>query len=159
MIPKVRLIVAGCLFAGWIGYLAYLVSITRNPVLLSRPQFLAAELYVLAELSGDADKYPDRSIRVLKVVWPKDEASQKLAGTDITVDYLQFCKQENGWLGIGEYILPLTRAPDGRYLLTEIPMSPGFHHDAKTHNYLRIYPATMEAGEQLDSLVADFHGR
>ena len=49
MAPRVRLVLSGSLFLAWIGYLAYLVAITRNPVILSRPQFLEANVYVLAE--------------------------------------------------------------------------------------------------------------
>ena len=45
-----RLAVSAILFAGWIGYLAFLAATTTEPTVLSRPQFLAADLYVVAEL-------------------------------------------------------------------------------------------------------------
>jgi hypothetical protein len=47
---RVRLAVCALLFLGWIGWLVYLSATTTRPVVLSRPQFLAADLYVLAEL-------------------------------------------------------------------------------------------------------------
>ncbi len=50
MTPRVRLVLASTFFLAWIGYLAYLVAITRNPVILSRPQFLVADAYVVAQL-------------------------------------------------------------------------------------------------------------
>ena len=148
MIPKVRLIVAGCLFAGWIGYLAYLVSITpaircscpgRNfwlPSFTCWPSFQVMPIsirtgrFAFSRSSGRRMRPAKNSPAPTSRSTICNSANRKTAGS-ASAD-----------------ILPLTRAPDGRYLLTEIPMSPGFHHDAKTHNYLRIYPATMEAGEQ-----------
>jgi hypothetical protein len=47
---RVRLAVCALLFLGWIGWLVYLSATTTRPVVLSRPQFLAADLYVIAEL-------------------------------------------------------------------------------------------------------------
>src|SRR5262245_56647666 len=47
---RVRLAVCALLFLGWIGWLVYLSATTTRPVVLSRPQFLAADLYVVAEL-------------------------------------------------------------------------------------------------------------
>ena len=39
----VRLAVAAALFAGWVGWLTYLAATASRPVVLSRPQVLAAE--------------------------------------------------------------------------------------------------------------------
>jgi hypothetical protein len=150
--------VAGCLFAGWIGYLAYLVSITRNPVTLSRPQFLVANLYVLAEL-GPAqkdDKNPSDKVLIRKVYW-SEKPSDGLVGTEFAVENLDRCEMRNGWIGTGLYIVPLTKTSDGKYKLTEIPISPGFHHDKTTFNYLRIYPDTEQAQEQVEYLIKKFH--
>ena len=155
MSPRMRLLVAACLFIGWIGYLAYLVAITRHPVILSRPQFLVADVYVLAELDGSQDS-PNRTIRVRKVYWPKEDAD--LEGKEITVDYLDKCGKDNGWIGTGNYIVPLTKKSADGYALTEIPLSPGFYPDIKTPNFLRIYPATEQAQEQLMRLIEEFHG-
>src|SRR5262245_4359892 len=46
-----RLTLAGGLFAVWIAYLAYLAATTTHHTVLSRPQFLVADLYVVADLS------------------------------------------------------------------------------------------------------------
>ena len=161
MIPKLRLILTSLLFISWIGYLAYLVSITRHPVILSRPQFLVADIYVLAELGGTKQS-PDGKIRVTEVLWPTDDAHKQLVGTEITVRNLEKCTEPNGWIGMGPYIVPLSnvRIPsDGneKYELTRIPISPGFHQDEKTLNYLRIYPATPQARDQLTTVIAEFH--
>jgi hypothetical protein len=47
---RVRLVVCALLFLGWISWLVYLSATTTRPVVLSRPQFLAADLYVIADL-------------------------------------------------------------------------------------------------------------
>jgi hypothetical protein len=160
MTQKLRLIVPACLFIGWIGYLAFLVSITRDPVILSRPQFLVADLYVIAELEPltlkEGPERPSGKITVKEVAWPKAEAS--LVSTDIMVRGLPNCEERNGWVGKGVYIVPVTKSGDD-YFLTEIPLSPGFHKNAETFNYLRIYPSTPQAREQLGELIAEFHGQ
>ena len=164
MTPQKRLLVAGCLFVCWIGYLVYLVSITRNPVILSRPQFLVADVYVLADLDVAqkeptlVKKTPNKKVHVREVRWAADEAARGLAGKDIPVEGLDKCEAHDGWTGAGGYILPLSKNADGvSYRLTEIPYSPGFHHDPKTLNYLRIYRATPQARTQLTSLIEEFH--
>jgi hypothetical protein len=149
-----RLAAAATLFIAWIGYLAYLVAITREPVILSRPQLLDANLYMVAKIDGTADK-PNDKVHVLAVPWSKADAG--LVGTEIIVVDLEKCTELNGWVGPGEYIVPITKTPAGNYRLAEIPLSPGFYHDSRTHNYLRIYHATPQAREQLTKLIADFH--
>jgi len=66
-----RLALSAVLFVAWIGYLAYLAATTTQPVVLSRPQFLSAELYVIAQISADAAdaEQPGSHIAVKKVVW------------------------------------------------------------------------------------------
>ena len=62
-VSRVRLTLAAILFAGWIGWLAYLVFQSRNPVILSRPQFLVADLWVIAEVSQKGHS-PDENVTV-----------------------------------------------------------------------------------------------
>jgi hypothetical protein len=52
---RVRLAITAALFFAWIGYLVYLAATTTRPIVLSRPQFLAANLYVIADLRDRAD--------------------------------------------------------------------------------------------------------
>ncbi len=58
---RVRLAVTASLFLAWIGYLVYLAATATRPVVLSRPQFLAADLYVIAELR-DGAAVPDPTV-------------------------------------------------------------------------------------------------
>jgi hypothetical protein len=172
MSVKLRLIVFSCLFVGWIVYLLVLVFITRHPGslfaapeltdFLSRPQFLVSDLYVLAELDGSGTS-PNPTVTVKKVYWPKDGAV--LENKEIVVEYLAKCESQNGWIGKGLYILPLTKAempgllgkpPTDQYELSRIPYSPGFRHDDRL-NFLRIYPATDQARAQLAELIGEYH--
>jgi hypothetical protein len=59
---KVRLIITAVLFLAWVGYLVFLAATTTRPVVLSRPQFLAADLYLVAELQ-DGSTVPDPRFR------------------------------------------------------------------------------------------------
>ena len=156
MTPRQRLYLAGFFFLAWIGYLAYLVSITREPVVLSRPQFLVADLYVLAELGAakEDEDVPISEVKIVEVAWPANFS--KLAGETILVKGLDLCTTSNGWVGPGTYILPLTKGPK-QYALTEIPPSPGFYVSDKLHNNLRIYHVTPEAQHQLRTLITEFH--
>lgn len=153
--PRLRLLAAGCLFVLWIGFLSFLVWDSRSMVVLSRPQFLAANLYVLAELSDSGNMTPGSTVTVRKVYWAKEQDAG-LVGKEIVVQGLGKCESRNGWIGTGLYILPLTASPDG-FRLTEIPISPGFHHHQETLNYLRIYPATEQAKDQVENLVKEWH--
>ena len=86
--PRVRLWLAACLFIGWLGYLAYLVVETRHQVVLSRPQFLEAGVYVVARLVGDDDKLGGK-IHVVEVASPKNTTN--LVGSDLAIEELQMC--------------------------------------------------------------------
>src|SRR2546425_12893870 len=102
---KLRLAVAAILFLGWIGYLAYLVLISRHPVILSRPQFLVSNLYVVATLTSDADK-PEKKVHIEEIIWAVTEKDRPTKGEEITVEDLDKTDAKQGWEGPGRYILP-----------------------------------------------------
>jgi hypothetical protein len=109
-----RLALTAVLFLGWIGFLAYLAATTTNPVVLERPQFLTADLVVLADVDGarylptfqqlleavagapattgllaaapPSGDGPGDVVTVRKVVWPRNRAD--LEGTKIFVKNL-----------------------------------------------------------------------
>ena len=68
--PRTRFFLALAAFLAWIGYLGYLVAITRDPIILSRPQFLPANVYVLAQLTGNEN--PDKTVSFIEVPWSAD---------------------------------------------------------------------------------------
>jgi len=149
-----RLAVAAILFAAWIGYLAFLAATTTEPIVLSRTQFLAAELYVEASVSADpanANK-PSDVVMIKQVVWSADAADAKR--TTVKVKGLGDVNEQRGWKGPGEYILALSRTKEGgdAVALTPVPRTPGFPGAGG-----RIYEATPTTRRQLELLAKQYH--
>ncbi|HEX5273325.1 MAG TPA: hypothetical protein VFW33_22670 [Gemmataceae bacterium] len=133
------LYLAAGLFAAWIAYLAFLALTTGHPTVLSRPQFLVADVWAVAEVE-DLGK----PIKVVEVAYAKGEAPEK--GSTIEVGNLSACKED--WKGPGRYIVPLTR--DGTaYRVPAVPRSPGYGPPVPQFH---IYPDTGETRAQLDHL-------
>lgn len=125
---KLRLAVAVCLFLGWISWLAYLVATTRNPVILSRPQFIVADLWIRCQLEGVGNT-PQPTLVVREVLWARDPKDQGLVEKQITVEDLDKVDRDFGWAGPGDYLLPLQKNKDGKkagFRLAALPPSPGF---------------------------------
>ena len=58
--PKARVGVAAALFVGWLSFLLYLVIVTRDPIIVSRPQILVSNLCILAKIEErDGRPAPD----------------------------------------------------------------------------------------------------
>jgi Ribosomal protein L7/L12 C-terminal domain len=127
---KIRLAVAAALFLGWIGWLGYLVAKKRIPEVevLRRPQFVVADLWVIGQLDGPANR-PDAKVVVRQVLWAKDKKDQGLAGKAVSLPDLGLVGMDLGWSGPGEYLLALQKNQDVKkpgYSLTPVPSSPGF---------------------------------
>ena len=125
---KLRLAVAVCLFVGWISWLAYLVATTRNPVILSRPQFIVADLWIRCQLEGVGNT-PQPTLVVREVLWARDPKDQGIVEKQITVEDLDNVGWDLGWAGPGDYLLPLQKSKDGKkigFRLAALPASPGF---------------------------------
>lgn len=123
--PRARVVVAACLFLGWLGYLAYLVAVTRDLIVVSRPQILVAEVGVVARIEESVDG-TKRTAKVIEVLWPKEESV--LAGATLELNDLIDLGRDEGWTGTGEYLLALSRLREGkttRYQLTPLPPMPG----------------------------------
>jgi hypothetical protein len=151
-----RLAVAVVLFFCWIGYLAYLAATTTQPTVLSRPQFLIADLYVVAVLAADpaTPQEPTNEVTVKKVIW--SAKGEDFKQPKMTVENLKTLAQLGGcgWEGPGEYILALSRTKDNRgvYQVTPLPRTPGFNGAAG-----RIYMATPSTLRQLEQLKEEYH--
>jgi hypothetical protein len=137
------LVVAAGLFVAWLGYLAYLAATTRKPIVLSRPQFLVADLIVVAEVDR-LDGQPT----VRQVVWPEGDKAPDVAGKPIPVKNLA---EASGWDKPGEYVLALMSEKDGGYRIAPTPPSPGYHGNHGSRP--RIYPLTPETRAQLLDIV------
>jgi hypothetical protein len=145
---RIRLILAAAVFAGWIGWLAYLAVTASRPTVMSRPQILLAAYDVLAEVRAVEDG-PAPEVTIREVYWPSADP-EKLQGRLIMVHDLPRTA-EDGWKGPGLYLLPLTRIEDQVYHVVAVPPSPGY----KQGQHL-IYAVTQqnkrEVEIQLESL-------
>ncbi len=153
----VRLAVAAALFLGWIGYLGYLAATTRNPVVLSRPQFLVSQQDVIATCKGGANFVID------EVLYPKDGAESE-KGKTVVVHNLKECQTyspQNGWRAIppseGERcLLPLqtAAAPEQPEAMDVVPIppSPGYPPSSAAAGPPRIYPDTPEVRRQYQTI-------
>jgi hypothetical protein len=135
-----RLLLVIVLFGGWLAYLGYLVY-TRphtpggQPLVLSRPQFLVSTLDVVARVE-DHDK-----VTVVEVLYPAHQAPVQ-KGDVISVEDFGRQPPPSGWLGSGEYLLPLLPLGSNQkhYRVAPIPSSPGYAQAEP-----RIYPGTKQA--------------
>jgi hypothetical protein len=161
---RLRLAVAAALFVGWLGWLVYLAATGTDDVVLSRPQFLVANVHVLAEVSGT--KEPETEVVVKKVFWAAGDKKPVKDGK-ILVENLKECLDQ-GWAGPGEYILPLMTTPkSGTYAVAPTPRTPGYPYGknaaANRPGPPRIYPYTPSRERQLkqieDSYDQEFGGR
>lgn len=146
----VRLLVAALLFAGWLGYLVYLVRAfprtpANSPFVLSRPQILVSELDVVGVVEG-----VDQPVKVVTVLYPDSEKG--LEGQEIKVTNLDRCKPlpregqkaedvQPDFRGPGRYLLPLRKVGGGPdYEVTPTPPSPGYPPAGLRLGPPRIYP-------------------
>ena len=149
-----RLALAAVLFASWIGYLAYLAATTTLPLVLSRPQFLSADLYAIADVSANpaAPDEPATAVTVKRVVWSANPEDRTMKA--IRVKDLNRVGPQQNWQGPGEYILALSRTKEdaGVFQLTGLPRTPGFFGEPG-----RIYTATPATLRQLEMLKEQYH--
>jgi hypothetical protein len=154
---KLRLVVAACLFLGWIGWLAYLVIISRDEIILSEPQFLLADLWVLADVR-EKDDAPAAEVTLSKVIWPAKPDPDPGLGP-LTISGLPEITADEGWEGPGRYVLPLTREKRGTslvYRVTFLPPRLAFasQQPVQGAGKPRIYFAGPEVVEQVNDLRA-----
>jgi hypothetical protein len=138
----VRFIVAVGLFLGWVGWLAYLAATTRHPVVLSRPQLLAADVVVIADIDD-----PTKEVTVTEV--PFFRIRPEKFEKPITVANLAQCEGAFAFARPGLYIVPLHRDELGRWWVQPVPV-PSKLHDDDDFPRLRIYPVTAETRAQLE---------
>jgi hypothetical protein len=145
-----RLVVMAVLFALWIGYLVYLWQATLffrpsdEPLILSRPQFLVADLVIVGEIEDTSSP----AVHVEQVLFPEKDAGVK-PGDTIDVTNLKKCHPPHAGenpppdlTGPGAYLLPLrmTKKRDA-YEVVPIPVSPTY---SDSEGPPRLYPATPQ---------------
>lgn len=143
--PKVRLVVSAILFFGWLGFLFWLV-VNSNAIVLSRPQFLVAQVYLVAEVR-DKNGQPDVIVHVTEVPWSADPKDAALANSDIPIIGLD-TDRLGGYRGPGVYLMPLQKTMARGYRLAPLPSVGGAGGE------LRIYPWTTGTERQLREIIA-----
>lgn len=117
--PRTRLIIAGTLFLGWMGWLSYAaLSKSRAPV-VSRAQAAATTHAVVAIVDAGPEGKPLDRVKVEQVLLGTEPA----IGAEIDVNDLH---EATGFAGPGTYLLPLQRVGPTRYALVGQQTSPGF---------------------------------
>jgi hypothetical protein len=155
---RVALAVTATVFILWIAYLAFLAYTAGHPIVLSRPQILASNLLVIAQLSGD--QHPETTATVLEIPWADNRAAQPQPKARVTVSnldqvYAADANHPKGcWRGPGEYLLPLTAAGKNTFRVTPIPPSPGYSQAEADR--LRIYPVTPSTREELQQILREY---
>jgi hypothetical protein len=155
---RVRLALALAVFLGWLGYLGYLVADrpAKRPgngaeegefVVLSRPQFLASDIDVIAKARKGSEV-----VTVTEVLFPGTDEARAFQGKEIRITNLAECHPPGDRKGAfpdlsadGDYLIPLQDpGPDrNEYSVAKIPLSPGFLLATP-----RIYPATKDVVAQ-----------
>jgi hypothetical protein len=154
--PLVRFVLACSLFAGWIGWLIWMVATTRHQVVLSRPQLLVSEIDVVAKVSA-----LDEPVIIEEVLHSSIKDSAVVPGASLPVINLAVCKRlpHEGedprtvpldWTGPGTYLLPLRTTNNAQsYAVAETPASPGYPPPrVSLVGSPRIYPVNDEVREQ-----------
>jgi len=147
------LILTGALFLAWIGYLAYQAfTLPRPNIVLSRPQFLVANLWVIAHVES-----ADEPVTVKECVYAAEGFDKPAEGENLKVANLADCKTlvrtskneietHDDFTGPGDYILPLSKR-EGAYVVTSIPHMPGLAHGGQ-----HIYPLTPTTRARLNEM-------
>jgi hypothetical protein len=143
--PRAAFLAAAALFLLWIAFLAYQALAGRDPLVLSRPQLLVADLVVTARVD-DLGEGPV-AVTVREVHYAA--AGAPAPDSVIEVEGLAACRKD--WAGPGLYILPLSAARGGRYRVTPTPRSPGYGAEQP-----RIYPATPGSEAQLRQVLRQY---
>ncbi len=151
---RLLLVVTTLAFAAWIGYLVYLTRTSERPsIVLSRPQFLTAEVIVIARLDSR-----DGTAQVKQV--ELDPGGKIKPGDTIRIKNLRESFRRRldqlkapEWDVPNDFILPLRDAEPGANAeewtaeVAPLPPSPGLPQGAM------IYPVTPSTMEQLQEIV------
>jgi hypothetical protein len=153
--PKARLVVSAGLFLAWIGFLAYLVARTRDPVILSRPQLVVSSVVLIADIKEQNGR-PVSAVAVTKVASALAPEDKNLAGSQLTIEGLADVGHAQGWREPGTYILPLTKrkmSAGYAYEVTSLPMSPGYRPEYVTVELMRVGPEKDKVSALVHSLI------
>jgi hypothetical protein len=145
--PKARLAVSACLFVGWLLFL-FSVWLRSNPVVLSKPQFLIAQLYAVVEVQDDNGK-ANPEVFVEEVLWAANTMDETLARKKIRLADLPTLTEQQGYKGAGLYLVPLLKSAESSFMIAPIPRGES--------RVPRIYWWTPVLRSQVDEFIAAKH--
>jgi len=150
---RLKLIIASVLLFGWLGYLAYLITFERDPVVVSRSQVMASTHFVLADVkvdpaTGEANPVVDvkEDLRPLGVALTK---------TSIRVRNIKEARQharKSAFQDPGPYLLTLTKLDEGAFELTPPPRAPGHDSPIRPRPWVYLWN-DPDVQEQFNKLV------
>jgi hypothetical protein len=87
-----------------------------------------SNLVVVAALKDDSGRAAAHIV-IDKVLYAENPAWRQLAGQALELKELAFFSAKQGWLGAGDYVIPITRHNGGQPEdhVTLLPLSPGFY--------------------------------
>lgn len=139
---RVRLIVAGILMAGWLGYLGFLALGHSKPIVVSRSQMLYATHFVKADVSLDAEGKPVATVDI-----QDSFGADRIADRTIEIDNIAHVRLPNSKpLSRGSYFLPLNRQGPGHY---RVSSAVGIEAQSRC----TAYPWTLEVEKQVREFV------
>lgn len=146
---RIRLVVAGVLFFGWLCWLGYLAATKTNPVVLSRSQAMVATHFVLANVTVDpATGLPERKVIVVENLRPQGDPLP----WEIEVRNIKEARigGAESFQEEGPYLLMLTRTESG-YELTPPPRAPGNDSPIRPRPWAYLWkaPGVQEQFERL----------
>jgi len=145
--PKARLAVSACLFVGWLLFL-FSVWLRSSTVILSKPQFLVAQIYAVVEVHPAQGK-AESELTVEEVLWPSDKTAQQLAHEKIHIADFPATTERQGFQGPGKYLVPLVKSAENTLMIAPIPRG-----DNRQAWPRRIYGWTPEVRAQVDEIIA-----
>jgi hypothetical protein len=147
----ILLILAVALAAAWTLWLGYQALTTADPIVVSRPQIMAAPVVVVAELDEPGSE--PRPARVTKIYRGEDVLGVADGGQP---QDLKIAVQGLKAVAAGSYILPLREAgPKGEFEVMPPPSSPGFAGRPRSEKPA-IYPATPSTELQVREVLRQF---
>lgn len=125
---RIRLIVAALLFFGWLGWLGYLAYSKTRPVIVSHSQVMAADRFVVAEVTLAQDTgSPNKAVTVIEDLRP---VGQPLSGA-MEVRNIELAEVTGGHARFqdrGRYLLMLTAVAGAGERSFELTRPPGRVH-------------------------------
>jgi hypothetical protein len=142
--PKARLAVSACLLVAWLLYLGYLVVETRDQVVLSKPQLMVAQAYVVVDIrNGESANHPAAEVTIEKVLWSTDAKDKQREGQRILLAELLDLAKQAGYRGPGQYLVPMNHFQNG-FVMVSLP---------RDWMDKRIYPWNEETKAQLQPFL------